>query len=47
MRIAAIDVFQVDLPYAGGTYRLSGGGGAVCDLARVRRPGAPVATYGD
>jgi L-alanine-DL-glutamate epimerase-like enolase superfamily enzyme len=25
MRITGIDVFQVDLPYAGGTYRLSGG----------------------
>lgn len=25
MRIAAIDVFQVDLPYSGGVYRLSGG----------------------
>ncbi|NND83221.1 MAG: mandelate racemase/muconate lactonizing enzyme family protein [Gammaproteobacteria bacterium] len=25
MQIAAIDVFQVDLPYAGGVYRLSGG----------------------
>lgn len=25
MRIARIDVFQVDLPYAGGVYRLSGG----------------------
>lgn len=25
MRIAAIDVHRVDLPYAGGTYRLSGG----------------------
>ena len=24
-RIVRIDVFQVDLPYAGGTYRLSGG----------------------
>ncbi|MGA0236497.1 MAG: mandelate racemase/muconate lactonizing enzyme family protein [Alphaproteobacteria bacterium] len=25
MKIAAIEVFQVDLPYSGGTYRLSGG----------------------
>ncbi len=25
MKIAAIDVFQVDLPYAGGSYQLSGG----------------------
>jgi L-alanine-DL-glutamate epimerase-like enolase superfamily enzyme len=25
MRITGIDVFQVDLPYSGGTYRLSGG----------------------
>ena len=25
IRIARIDVFQVDLPYAGGVYRLSGG----------------------
>ena len=25
MKITSIDVFQVDLPYAGGTYRLSGG----------------------
>ncbi|MEM7268362.1 MAG: mandelate racemase/muconate lactonizing enzyme family protein [Pseudomonadota bacterium] len=25
MKIARIDVYQVDLPYAGGTYRLSGG----------------------
>lgn len=25
LRIAAIDVFQVDLPYSGGVYRLSGG----------------------
>jgi L-alanine-DL-glutamate epimerase-like enolase superfamily enzyme len=25
MRIIGIDVFQVDLPYAGGTYHLSGG----------------------
>lgn len=25
MRIAKIDIFQVDLPYAGGVYRLSGG----------------------
>ena len=25
MKIAAIDVFQIDLPYTGGTYRLSGG----------------------
>ena len=25
MKISQIDVYQVDLPYAGGTYRLSGG----------------------
>ena len=25
MKIAAIDVYQVDLPYAGGTYQLSSG----------------------
>ena len=25
MQISRIDVFQVDLPYAGGAYRLSGG----------------------
>ena len=25
MKIAEIDVYQVDLPYSGGTYRLSGG----------------------
>ena len=27
LKIERIDVFQVDLPYSGGVYRLSGGAG--------------------
>ena len=39
MRITGIDVFQVELPYAGGTYRLSGGReyrGFDATIARIR-----------
>ena len=30
MKINQIDVFQVDLPYSGGVYHLSGGRGILC-----------------
>lgn len=35
MKIKSIDVFQVDLPFAGGTYRLSGGRQYACFDATI------------